>query len=365
MKMYYQHLFYLLFLCSGLSLSAQVPHASEINTGIRSRDNTAPVGSLDPKWVVAYGDSIKPNTAFEPAKVVGTCDVSWSSPPSFNANWITYDFGKDCEHLAFGCIDLYFRREIVLPATDECGVPIQQSYCLNMDFRADNNIYAVSVNGVMNYRHSAPGDPYKYNGTKNTVRVNICNGWAPGSNTLMVHTKSCPTLAGFLAEGVPEPVRPTTFLGKDTVLCSGSTFVLKSPWDNTLWFDETTAKAKTISKDGNYWASYRDLDGCIVTDTIAVRFGLKSFIPNAFSPNGDNSNDCFTPFFSHLDFVSYEFRIFDRLGNQVFTSNDPQVCWDGYSREKPCAEGIYVYALIFQTGECESTVLKGDLTLMR
>ncbi len=359
------HLFIWFFSCATATLHAQVPDARIISTGSFSIDNSLPVGAFDANWYVAYGDSLQPSTDFVRAKVVGNCSGVLPTPQGFNSNWITYDFGKDCEHQAFGCIDLYFRREIDLPATDDCGVPIEKSYCLSMNLRADNNVYAISLNGITYYRHNIPGDPYKYDGTRNKVHVDLCKGWLPGKNTLLIHTKSCPTLAGFLAEGIPAVTKPKTFLGQDTVLCSGNNFVLKSPWPNTLWFDETLAPTKTISKDGTYWASYTDPDGCVITDSISIRFGLKSFFPNAFSPNQDGKNDCFAPQFSHLEFVTYELSIFDRYGTLVFYSKDPSLCWDGYSRGKACPEGIFVYSLIFQNGECAETVLKGDLSLLR
>jgi gliding motility-associated-like protein len=353
-----------LFVFSMGILQGQVPPAQAISTGALSKDNSLPVGALDANWFVAYGDSLQPTSPFVQAKVVGNCSGILPLPQAYNSNWITYDFGKECEHQAFGCIDLYFRRKIDLPATNDCGLPIEKSYCLSLNLRADNNVYAINLNGVEYFRHSIPGDPYKYDGTHNTVHVDLCKGWKSGKNTLFVHTKSCPTVAAFLAEGVPEPTKPKTFLGRDTVLCSGNNFVLRSPEPNTLWYDGTLAQTKNVDKDGDYGASYTDSDGCVIKDTISVRFGLKSFFPNAFSPNQDGINDCFAPQLSQLDFVRYELRIFDRYGGLVFFSKDPALCWDGNVRGKACPEGVFVYSLVFQTGACAETVLKGDLTLL-
>lgn len=356
--------FICIFNCS-LPGFAQVPDARIISTGSSSKDNSLPIGAFDANWYVAYGDSLQVKSDFVRAKVVGNCSGILPNPEGFNANWITYDFGRDCEHLGFGCVDLYFRREIDLPATDDCGVPIEKTYCLNLDLRADNNVYAISLNGVRYFQHNKPGNPYKYDGAHNPIHVDLCKGWLPGKNTLLIHTKSCPTLAGFWVQGIPVAKKPTTFLGKDTVLCSGNNFALKSPWPNTLWYDETLAPSKTISKDGTYWASYTDPDGCVIRDSISVHFGLKSFFPNAFSPNQDGKNDCFAPQFSHMDFSTYQLSIFDRYGAQVFYSKDPALCWDGTNRGKACLEGIFVYSLIFQNGECAETVLKGSLSLLR
>ncbi|MCW5921315.1 MAG: gliding motility-associated C-terminal domain-containing protein [Saprospiraceae bacterium] len=340
--------------------NAQFPNPVELNTGINT-----PVGSLDANWLVAYGDTAKATSAFVPAKVVGRCDASWpvGSPPS--ADWITYDFGSNCHHVSQGCLDLYFQREIILPATNACGVPVEESFCLNMDFFADNSVYQVTVNDVINFQYYNTTNPYNYNGVLHLQNIALCKGWTEGANTLLVHTRSCPTVAGLLAIGKRRNTPPKDFLGKNVVACSGEPVTLSSPFDHTIWFDGTVGKTKTVTSAGDYWAKIMDSEGCEITDTITVTYPVESYVPNAFSPNDDGENDCFSPFFSETNFDTFELSIFDRWGNLVFRTENVADCWDGKSKGKPCAPGVYIYFIFIKSGLCDRVLLSGDLTLFK
>ncbi|PLW92731.1 MAG: hypothetical protein C0592_09275, partial [Marinilabiliales bacterium] len=67
-------------------------------------------------------------------------------------------------------------------------------------------------------------------------------------------------------------------------------------------------------------------------------------LPNVFTPNGDGQNDYFMPF--PYDFVEkIDIQIFNRWGNVVFTTQDPDIMWDGKSQQtgNDCSEGVYFY----------------------
>ena len=67
-------------------------------------------------------------------------------------------------------------------------------------------------------------------------------------------------------------------------------------------------------------------------DTIIAHFKPQPFalyVPNSFSPNGDGINDVFKIIGNAIDFESYEFTIFDRWGQLVFQSNNPDEVWTG------------------------------------
>jgi hypothetical protein len=66
----------------------------------------------------------------------------------------------------------------------------------------------------------------------------------------------------------------TLDLGKDTVVCIGSTLVLNagSGYSTYQWFDNTIAQTVTIGSSGTYWVSVSSPNGCIFRDTIQVIF---------------------------------------------------------------------------------------------
>jgi gliding motility-associated-like protein len=72
------------------------------------------------------------------------------------------------------------------------------------------------------------------------------------------------------------------------------------------------------------------------------------FVPNTFSPNGDEHNQRFNVSFSNPEFVSeFEFTIFNRWGEIIYFSKDLAQGWDGtYAKEESMA-GVYSWKLCF------------------
>ncbi len=66
-------------------------------------------------------------------------------------------------------------------------------------------------------------------------------------------------------------------------------------------------------------------------------------LPNAFTPNGDGQNDIFRPM-SSCFIERVEFTVFNRWGQTVFNTTDPQLNWDGKNLTgSNLAEGTYFY----------------------
>ncbi len=93
------------------------------------------------------------------------------------------------------------------------------------------------------------------------------------------------------------------------------------------------------------------------------------FIPNIFSPNGDNVNDAFTiQFNADAEVISVEGDIFDRWGNHVFGSDQHPFSWDGNFNGEPMNPGVYVYkiTLVYSNGvDVVTEKVTGDVTLVR
>ncbi|NBC24570.1 MAG: T9SS type B sorting domain-containing protein, partial [Bacteroidetes bacterium] len=67
-------------------------------------------------------------------------------------------------------------------------------------------------------------------------------------------------------------------------------------------------------------------------------------LPNVFTPNGDGRNDVFRPF-PYRSIISVDFTVFNRWGNIVFQSTDPDILWDGTNSEtgELVSDGTYYY----------------------
>ncbi|MFM7758219.1 MAG: gliding motility-associated C-terminal domain-containing protein, partial [Crocinitomicaceae bacterium] len=87
------------------------------------------------------------------------------------------------------------------------------------------------------------------------------------------------------------------------------------------------------------------------------------FIPNAFSPNGDNENDVL--YVRGIWIEKMIFRIFDRWGELVFESTDVANGWDGTFRGKKLEPDVYdIYLDVTCVGGLKS-ITKGNVTLMK
>ena len=87
------------------------------------------------------------------------------------------------------------------------------------------------------------------------------------------------------------------------------------------------------------------------------------FIPNAFSPNGDDNNDVLLV--RGIFIEKMIFRIFDRWGELVFESENPQIGWDGTFRGKKLDPDVYDFYLDVTCYNGLKSITKGNVTLMK
>ncbi|MCB0761863.1 MAG: gliding motility-associated C-terminal domain-containing protein [Flavobacteriales bacterium] len=91
------------------------------------------------------------------------------------------------------------------------------------------------------------------------------------------------------------------------------------------------------------------------------------FIPNAFTPNGDGENDVFLPVSpSHNE---YEFQVFSRWGELMFSTKDVEEGWDGSFNSNAVESGVYVWRISYLESAQDIGVvekqLHGTVNLLR
>jgi gliding motility-associated-like protein len=91
------------------------------------------------------------------------------------------------------------------------------------------------------------------------------------------------------------------------------------------------------------------------------------FIPNAFTPDGDETNHYWQPVFtSGFDPYEYVAYIFNRWGQVVWESRNHTAAWDGTYDGKMCTEGVYTYMITYGNPDDDGrNVLHGHVTLLR
>ena len=87
--------------------------------------------------------------------------------------------------------------------------------------------------------------------------------------------------------------------------------------------------------------------GC--TDTLLAMVNIDGvhsiYVPNAFTPDGDGLNAVFLPIIRDDVPSDHDMRIFDRLGREVFRTNDPGKGWDGSVNGVAPKTDVYVWKL--------------------
>lgn len=73
------------------------------------------------------------------------------------------------------------------------------------------------------------------------------------------------------------------------------------------------------------------------------------WVPNTFTPNGDGTNDIFLPVGKNI--AKMHLYVFDRWGEMLFESDDPNVGWDGTYAGEVVKNDMYVWRLTYQFTE--------------
>lgn len=98
-----------------------------------------------------------------------------------------------------------------------------------------------------------------------------------------------------------------------------------------------------------YYAQWTNLCGsseCSKVQVIIIE--QYSFaVPNAFTPNGDGLNDDFG-ILSPSNLPVFDFFIFNRWGQNVFSSNDQNEKWDGKYNGELSPQGVYIWKAKYQ-----------------
>ena len=91
------------------------------------------------------------------------------------------------------------------------------------------------------------------------------------------------------------------------------------------------------------------------------------YVPNAFTPNGDEVNNVFIPIMTTgFDPSDYSFVVYNRWGETVFESYDISIGWDGTYQGEVVQDGTYAWILNFKhVSEDNRFVRRGIVTLIR
>ena len=170
---------------------------------------------------------------------------------------------------------------------------------------------------------------------------------------------------------------PIVYAGTDVDLLYGSTYQLYgytngsgvewSPADFLSCTDCINPVVNHLNTPMTYLLTATDSLGCKAEASVHISLTCNEdlvYVPNAFTPNGDNKNDIFRIRTYGLSEVR-AFRVFNRWGEMVFESFDASEGWDGTWNGESCSPGVFVYYLEGACANGQEIMKKGNVTLIR
>ena len=91
------------------------------------------------------------------------------------------------------------------------------------------------------------------------------------------------------------------------------------------------------------------------------------FLPNVFTPNNDDVNDVFGGVGIFTGIRNFSFTIWNRWGEKVFETNNPEMGWDGRHQKsgERASKGVYHCLVTYLTARGESRQVEQAFTLVR
>jgi gliding motility-associated-like protein len=160
----------------------------------------------------------------------------------------------------------------------------------------------------------------------------------------------------------------TIVLG-DTVLLNGSIkgTATVSSWSPTSFMNNPQSATPRVFPNQNtqYTLTATSTVGCgTSTASALVKVYKDIYIPSAFTPNGDGTNDRFKVFAAD-GYKLIKFLVYNRWGQPVFSARETSEGWDGKMNNQQQPADTYVYYLEIESSQLKKIVKKGTITLVR
>ena len=137
--------------------------------------------------------------------------------------------------------------------------------------------------------------------------------------------------------------------------------------DGSISFKDTPSINIAEQFKGYVHLVVTDKNGCV--DSSNQFFSLypnnfNVYIPSAITVNGDLLNDGFK-IEGIGEVLDFNMTIFNRWGEEIYSSNDPKKAWDGSYQGTYVQDGVYTYVIQFKYFDGKSYKFRGTLTVLR
>ena len=186
--------------------------------------------------------------------------------------------------------------------------------------------------------------------------------------------------------GCPKPVKDTVWVRvyptviadagpRDTTAVLGESVFLKATggvtytWNPSTWLNNSNIQnpVSLPQSDIEYILTASNIAGCIGTDTILIKLykiDPDMYVPTAFTPNGNGTNDVLRPILIGMKDLNY-FRVYNRWGVLMFSTTEKGSGWDGRYNGKAQDPATYVWMAEGVTYKGQTRRKKGYAVLIR
>ena len=234
--------------------------------------------------------------------------------------------------------------------------------------QSDGSI-SLNINGAV--------PPYTYNWSNGYTDANLNNILAGNYIVTVTDAIGCTSSATIYVEDLPGPTANFTFKPQMTTIENPLIYFQNYSTGATSYYwtfgddnsSEEFAPNHVYSEPGNYHVVLYAIDDYNCIDTVGAQVIIKDistfYIPNAIMPHRGNINSIFNVFGVNIDPDNFEMRIFNRWGNQIFYTTNPNIGWDGTYNGEYVQEGSYSYIFNFitETDGIKHTVIGKVLVL--
>ncbi len=319
------------------------------------------------QWLAENGDP-DPAGIVTPDSLATECEITQST----NYKVIAHDQWNCMKDTADAQVTIVPRPEFALTYTPDHGcVPLPVT--LNVQYSPDNArlFWTIDNDSVFIYHdsvstlHISLPEPGYYG-------VSLLVESAPGcadsvTYPNVIHVADFPHADFMFSPSEPENGEEVFFYNLSTGE-NISNFVWNFGDGHSSYVEEPShAYHLTESEMMTVHLTVTNSDGCSddTIQVVPVEDNFAFFVPNSFTPNNDGKNEIFLPRVN--DVTNYELIIYNRWGELIFYTNNPEIGWDGFIEGKPAPEGVYVWRIHYAKigTPDEMMVRNGNVTLIR
>lgn len=220
---------------------------------------------------------------------------------------------------------------------------------------------------------------YQYEWSQNAGNSSIATNLSSGYYVVVItDAKSCTVSA--ITNIINASQSPTLTVLSNTTLISPSSQVTLTAISNATLFSWNPSVSLNCSSCTTVIASPNEnttycvigsLETCTVEACIeilidkACKSNFDKTVPTAFSPNGDGVNDAYCVQGWEQCASSFYMSIFDRWGEKIYETTDPNFCWDGTYKGKVLDPAVFIYYLKAEGLNIGKVAKKGNITLIK